>query len=84
MFGEFLDSNDGVPLTNRIRAQLLALQPICAGDQLDCFVGSYRVDCRINRIDAVMEGDKFIVRNYILKETQVGAVDILLAERAPV
>lgn len=32
LFGEFLDNKSGVPLTNRIRAQLLALQPICAGD----------------------------------------------------
>ncbi|CAL6019151.1 Elongation_factor Tu GTP binding domain-containing protein [Hexamita inflata] len=83
LLGSFL-SNQAVKQkqTKRIRAKLFISdhQGICAGEEFDSFVGLRRVEIRVNRIDAILEGEKFIVRGQFCGYGQVCVCDLILNE----
>ena len=81
MIGKFL-SNTQTPfkLSQRVRAKLYVTDKngICNGEEFDCFVGVQRTEARVRKVDAVMEGGKFIIGNQFCAQKKFCVADMVL------
>jgi len=53
---------------------------ISSGEKFDAFVGLYRTEIKVNKVDAILEGEHFIVRKDFAKPNDVCVVDLSLAD----
>lgn len=57
---------------------------IHAGQEIDAFIGTKLVASRINRIDAVLEDDRFIVQGQFASYDSMAVIDMVLADKCVV
>eukprot|EP00703_Trepomonas_sp_PC1_P002843 JAP93763.1 Elongation factor Tu GTP binding domain-containing protein [Trepomonas sp. PC1] len=82
--GQFLLQTQ-LKMANRLRAQLVACEQLYPGQNFDAYVFNQKIDCRIRKIDAILENDKLMegVKDFA-SENDVVVVDLVCDEKVVV